>query len=195
MKKVILFGTAAAVLAATPAIAQNVRGGGASQTRADVPARVQAAFARVDTNRDGFVTQAEAQSAPTVTREQRQANRGERRANRGGNREARFAALDTNGNGSISRDEFFARRGGQGADRAERQAARAERRAQRGGQGLRFGGRGFERMDSNQDGRVSLAEATASRLQRFDRIDTNRDGRLTREERQAARAQRRATRG
>jgi len=48
------------------------------------------------------------------------------------------------------------------------------------------------RVDTDRDGRISLAEMTAQRLARFDRLDTNRDGTLTREERRVARAQRRA---
>lgn len=206
MKKAIILGAAAAVLAVTPTLAQNVGGAAAGQTRADVTARVQTAFARVDANRDGFVTQAEAQSVAGATRQQRQANRGERRAERAQQREARFTRLDVNRDGAISRDEFFAQRTRQGGDRAERrgdrqerraerQERRQERRAQRGQRGMRFGERAFARMDTNSDGRVSLAEATASRLQRFDRIDTNRDGRLTPEERQQARAQRQSNRG
>ena len=41
-----------------------------------------------------------------------------------------------------------------------------------------------------RDGRISLAEATRARLERFDRVDQNDDGRITREEVQALRAQR-----
>jgi hypothetical protein len=125
MKKIILFGAAAAALIATPTFAQQNRGGlerGAGLTRADVRARVQQAFARADTNRDGFVTQAEARSVRDAARGQRTANRGERR-------EARFAQLDANRDGEISRAEFFAPR--QRADRGERREIRSERRAQR----------------------------------------------------------------
>jgi hypothetical protein len=42
------------------------------------------------------------------------------------------------------------------------------------------------RMDSNHDGRVSLAEAEARALEAFDRADANHDGVVTPEERQAA---------
>src|SRR3546814_20755641 len=58
-----------------------------------------------------------------------------------------------------------------------------ERRAHRG---MRFGAKRFERMDANQDGRVSLAEATTLRLQRFDRIDADRGGTIRSKERSAA---------
>jgi Ca2+-binding EF-hand superfamily protein len=185
MKNIILLGAAAAALSATPASAQQGRSAerGAGITRAEVQTRVRDMFARVDSNRDGFVTQAEAQAFRGAARAERQNKRGERR-------ESRFARLDANRDGSISRDEFFAR-----ADRGERRTARLERRGQRGGMMARLGGKRFERIDADKDGRISLAEVTTQRLRAFDRADANRDGRLTREERQAIRAERQARRG
>jgi hypothetical protein len=188
MKKIVLLGVAFAALIATPTLAQQGHGleRGAGVTRAQAEARVRDMFARVDANRDGFVTQAEAQAFRGAARAGRQENRGERR-------EDRFARLDANRDGSISRDEFFAR-----ADRAgggERRAARFERRGGRGGMMAGLGGKRFERIDADKDGRISLAEATTQRLRAFDRADANRDGRLTREERQAIRAERQARRG
>lgn len=50
-----------------------------------------------------------------------------------------------------------------------------------------FAARMFETADVNKDGRVSLAEAQQAALQRFDRADLNRDGRLTPDERRQAR--------
>ena len=184
MKKIVLLGAAVAALIATPTFAQQGRGleRGAGVTRAQVEARVRDMFARVDANRDGFVTQAEAQAFRGAARAGRQENRGERS-------EARFARLDANRDGSISRDEFFARAGR--GDRAER----GERRGQRGGMMAGLSGKRFERIDADRDGRVSLAEVTTQRLRAFDRADANRDGRLTREERQAIRAERQARRG
>jgi hypothetical protein len=133
MKKIVLFGAAAAALLATPALAQQDGGGmdgGAGVTRAQVQARVQQAFARVDVNRDGFVTQQEAQSVRGTVR-------GEPRGNRGQAREARFAQLDANRDGEsavpssslrVPRPELAQRR----EMRAERRAQRVERRGQRG---------------------------------------------------------------
>jgi len=195
MKKIIFATAAAAVLVATPTLAQMQRGDGAGITRAQVETRVRTAFARVDTNRDGFIDETEGQAI-------RGKARGARTEARGDRREAAFTRLDTNKDGSISRAEFMNR--AKSGDRAELRAARAERRAERqelrqqrrGGGGLgRLAGRRFQRVDANQDGRISLAEVTQARLQRFDRIDANRDGRITREERQAARAARQARRG
>ena len=192
MKKFVLAGAAAAVLVSAPAMAQQARGEfdrAQGITRGEVETRVRQVFARVDTNRDGFVTQAEAQAARQAFRANRQEQRQERR-------EARFARLDTNRDGSISRAEFSARqeRADQGDRRelrAERRAQRLERRGQRGGFAARLGGgRMFERLDTNRDGRVSLGEATSARLAAFDRADANRDGRVTREERRALRSER-----
>ena len=202
MKKIIYLGAAAAALIAAPGLAQQESGfeRGAGITRAQVETRVRDMFARVDSDRDGFITQAEAQAF-------RGAARAELRNDRGNRREARFARLDANRDGSISRDEFFARagrgdranegerRGLRAERRAERRAARLERRGQRGGMMARFGGKRFERVDADKDGRISLAEVTTQRLRAFDRADANRDGRLTREERRAVRAERQARRG
>ena len=197
MKKAILFGAAAAVLAASaPALAQPARSGAGDRivTRADMQDRVRSNFMRVDANRDGFVTRAEAQAVAGERRGGRREARAERRENRGERRAAQFARLDANRDGMISRAEFSAPRArGDRAElrqqRAERRANRMERRGQRGGGG--FGLRAFERQDANRDGRLSLAEAIRARLVRFERLDLDRDGRLTREERQRARAERR----
>jgi hypothetical protein len=197
MKKIILLGAAATALIATPALAQQGLSGvdrGAGVTRAQVETRVRDMFAPVDANRDGFVTQAEAQAVHASVRSGRQAERGERR-------EERFARLDANRDGQISRAEFFAPR--QGAERGERRALRTERRAERmerraerrGNRGLRFGARAFERMDVNKDGRISLAEVTELRIRAFTRADANRDGRVTREERRSLREVRQNRRG
>jgi Ca2+-binding EF-hand superfamily protein len=194
MKKLAIFGAAAAALIAVPTIAQigrDANSGGIART--EIPTKVREGFLRIDRDRDGFVTQAEADSYRTSIR-------GERRDRRQERREARFDRLDRNRDGAISRDEFFASR--DRADRAERREDRRGRRAERrerrmerrADRGLRFGPRAFERMDSNRDGRVSLAEATEHRLRRFDRVDANRDGRISREERRSFRSDRRRDR-
>jgi Ca2+-binding EF-hand superfamily protein len=192
MTKAFLIGAAAAALLAVPASAQPQRPAAPALDRAPIEARIAEHFQRVDANRDGFVTREEAEGARDAMRAQRQERRGERRA-------ALFARLDADRNGVISREEFErpqARAEGERGERGERRAERGERRGQRfahrrgGRMGGGFGGEAFARLDSNGDGRVSLAEATAGRLQRFDRVDSNRDGRIDREEAQAARAER-----
>jgi Ca2+-binding EF-hand superfamily protein len=199
MKKIVLLGAAAAVIA-TPSLAQQERGGihrGVGITRADVQSRISTQFARVDADRDGYVTQIEAEAF-------RGSVRGDRREARQDRREERFARLDANRDGQISRGEFFApRQRGERAERPdqraerrdERRADRAQRRGQRGRLFARLGERRFNRVDANKDGRISLAEATQLRLQAFDRADLNRDGRLTREERRSLRAGRQDRRG
>jgi hypothetical protein len=193
MNRIVLAGAALTVLAAVPAAAQ---WGGARErpagplTRAAVEAQVQARFAAVDADRDGYVTQAEARARAEAGRSERQARRGERRAQL-------FARLDANGDGAISRAEFDARpaarveagkRGeARGERRMHRMAHRADRRAHRGAMMARFGARAFEAMDADKDGRVSRAEASAHAVARFDRVDANHDGTITPEERRAAR--------
>jgi hypothetical protein len=187
MKTLLICGAAAAALVAGTAIAQmpQARAPMADKvlTRADVQAKVTQHFAKLDANRDGFVTKAEAEARKA----QRTEKRGEKRAER---RDSRFDRIDTNKDGSISRAEFEARQ----ARHQQRVAARdhdgdgkPDRGMHRGrhGIGAGFGARMFAMADGNHDGRVSMQEATATALQHFDMADSNRDGRITREERQS----------
>lgn len=187
MLKMMIAGVGVAALAATAALAQ-VPGTAAVprdgvQTRAEVTQRVQTMFARMDANRDGFLTQEEARSMATQARQQR-GQRAADPARREQRMDQAFARMDLNRDGAISRAEFDQVR-----------AQRGERRAERGMRGKRMagmramGGRMFETADANRDSRVSLAEATTAALQRFDQADRNRDGQITREERQQARQQ------
>ena len=136
----------------------------ADVTRAQLVERLDARFARLDTNRDGSVTAAE------------------RVAQRAARQLQRFQRLDKDGNGALSPTEFAAR-----GDRAER----GERR--RGGRG-RLGRGGGADVDANGDGTISRAEFQARALARFDRGDLDRNGVLTAAERQQARAGMRAQR-
>jgi Ca2+-binding EF-hand superfamily protein len=190
MKTLFLAGAALAVLAASPAAAQPGGEGrtrfGQPQTRAQVEARVEARFARADSNRDGFVTRDEVRARTEARRAERQGRRGERRAQR-------FERLDSNRDGMISRavfDSVDSGREGRRAAQGDRRGARFAHRGGRGRHGLMaagFGGRAFAMMDLDRDGRVALAEARRSALQRFDRADSNRDGTVTPGERRAAR--------
>lgn len=71
--------------------------------------------------------------------------------------QARFARLDKNGDGFITRDEV------------------PERRADR-----------FAELDTDKDGKVSRSEMVEGALRRFDALDTNKDGQITPDERRAA---------
>ena len=185
MKKILL--GSGLLLAATAAAAQvaPVQPRDGIQTRAEAVERTRTMFARIDTNRDGFITMAEAQAVRGQARGQRM-NRAERRMDPARRAQA-FERLDANRDNVISRDEW-----------ARAQEARSQRIAQRGqgagmqrmrGQGRMGGGMMLRMADADRDQRVSLQEATNAALQRFDRVDLNRDGRVTREERQQARQQ------
>ena len=87
---------------------------------------------------------------------------------------ARFDALDTNKDGSLSADELAAGAPAGGP----------------GGPGGR-GGRGpGGRADADGDGKVSKDEYVTSQLRRFDAQDADKDGKLTKAERDAARERR-----
>jgi Ca2+-binding EF-hand superfamily protein len=163
------------------------------QTRADVQTKIAKHFARVDANRDGVVTKAEADTAMQVFRGKRAEKRADRRENR---REHAFDRLDTNHDGAISRPEWDAAQ----AQRQQRMASRdhdgdGRPDRKRFGRGLHgFGGHMFAMADANNDGRVTLQEAQSAALQHFDMVDANRDGQITREERMQMHRRMRANR-
>ena len=202
MKNALFAGIAAAgLIAIVPAFAQTAAPAPVAphapmardHTRAEVAAKVAEHFAKLDANRDGFVTKAEADAMRTQMRAKFADNRAERIEHRKQRTEMRrehsFERIDANNDGSISRAEFDAAHARRDAmvDRNKdgrpdgRRFAGAMRKMHAGMGG--FGGRMFEVADANKDGRVSLQEAQAAALQRFDTADVNRDGRITREER------------
>ena len=202
MKNALFVGIAAAgLIAIVPAFAQTPAPAPVAphapmardHTRAEVAAKVAEHFAKLDTNRDGFVTKAEADAVRGQMRAKFAENRPERIKHRKERTEMRrehsFERIDTNNDGSISRAEFdtahakrdaMADRNGDGM-RDHRRMAGAMRKMHAGMGG--FGGHMFETADANKDGRVSLQEAQGAALQRFDTADLNHDGRITREER------------
>ena len=189
MKKPLIGGaallvSAAAIAQVAPApVAASQTKAAKVHTRVEVQAKVTEHFAKVDTNRDGAVTKAEAEAARTALRSQFVERREDRR-------EQAFERIDGNRDGAISRAEWDA----QAAQRQQRVAAR-----DRDGDGRRDGGRFhgggmhnlgghmFEMADANKDGRVTLQEAQAAALRHFDTADANRDGQITPEERQQLR--------
>lgn len=210
MKKTLMIGGAlATAIAAATAFAQMPPPPGGPggpppfpATRAELQAKIAEHFKAADTNKDGFVTKAEADAAreamKSKMRAQHEAMRAEWRAKK-------FAELDKDGNGAISKAEFTAPRvpPADGAGRPDRPGKdghgfRGDRRGPGGPEGRRgpgghgfgpggFGGeRWFERADTNKDGKLTLAEASAGPLAMFDRIDTNHDGKISPEERDIA---------
>ena len=167
----------------------------AIHTRAEVGMHVQTIFARLDSNRDGFVTKAEAQSVKAGG----DAKRGERAAKRAGarNPDAVFDRIDANRDGSSSRAEFAAaparheRRLTVRTDRNADGGIERGRMMRGGGMGMGLRGQMFDMADTNRDGRVTMAEATAAAYRHFDMADANRDGQITREERMQMRQGRR----
>ena len=79
----------------------------------------------------------------------------------------RFAALDTDKDGTLSS---------------------AEQKAVQGQRGPGGPGGGLRRADANGDGTITKDEYIAAQLERFDRQDADKDGKLTKAERDAARA-------
>jgi Ca2+-binding EF-hand superfamily protein len=159
-----------------------------TMTRDEVVSHIRDMFAKLDANRDGFITKEEAEAAHERMAGEMHEKMVKQMAERGADGSAAFDRLDTNKDGSISRQEFDAGR-----------KIREERRVivmQEGGGpgmvrmhriGMGFGGgRMFDMADTNKDGRVSLQEATAAALQHFDKADVNHDGKLTPEERRQA---------
>lgn len=206
MKRVLLSAVAAvSVLAIAPALAQTAPAAPQvtihrqiamqPMTRAAMIQKVQQHFARLDADRDGFITRAELDAAPKPKR-----FRLERRGGDGAaklpDRGAMFDRLDSNRDGYISRQEFtsaqpvvnerrvFVIRDGTAAGEQGHRGMMGMH-MRHGGMGV-FGGHMFEMADANKDGRVSLQEATAAAAAHFDRADANHDGTLTREEMRAA---------
>ena len=198
--KTLLFSTAAIAAAAiTPAFAQdtNVDVHVMSRepiTRTAMVQKVQDHFAKLDANRDGFVTKEEAESGREEIRIERRDRIEKRLAEKGAelpDREAMFDRMDSNHDGSISRDEFTSAKPhvdkqrviviNDDGDHADgRQDIRIHR------SGMRFGGHMFELADADKDGRVSMQEATNAAAAHFDKADSNHDGTLTRDEMRAA---------
>jgi Ca2+-binding EF-hand superfamily protein len=198
---IVTTGAALAQPVPVPVPAPNVqamqmhRGSMKTVTRDEVVAHVRDMFAKLDTNRDGFVMKAEAEAAHQRMAGAMHERRAERIARRGANAGAAFDRLDVNKDGYLTRQEFDAGR----QLRQERRAMVMQQGRMAGMMrmhaGMGFGhGRMFEAADVNKDGRVSIQEATAAALQHFDAADLNHDGRLTPEERMQMRQQLRAQR-
>jgi hypothetical protein len=193
-------GTAPALVAPTVPRVRTMAMTGRTMARDEVSAHVRSMFARLDINRDGFVTRDEMEAI----HQKMIGMRGEMQKRFGGHempradRSAMFDRLDTNHDGSISRQEYIL---AQPQVREKRLMVMEHAPAP----GARMpgmpdmphmhgmmthragmGGHLFEMADANRDGRVSLAEAESAALAHFDRADLNHDGKITPDERSQA---------
>jgi Ca2+-binding EF-hand superfamily protein len=155
-------------------------------TRADAEKRLTEHFAMLDLNHDGVLTRDEIAKA-------RREHGPE--AMMKAHRDREFAALDTDKNGSLSREEFEAPRamrhmaaldGPPRPPKGHPMLRQIVMRHMGGPDGAMMGGAWFDRADANKDDKVTLAEAKASVLAMFDRADLNHDGIITPDERRAA---------
>ncbi len=82
----------------------------------------------------------------------------------------RFATMDSNKDGVVTKDELTAQLAARMGDSSPPpQMVDAM----------------FERLDANEDGKITAAEVEAIETARFDEMDTDKDGTLTPEERRA----------
>ena len=187
----------------TVAIADPGHGGGASSKF----------MAKFDVNKDNMVTLDELNTVSkqrfrnmdtdgnnVVTLEEFKAYVSQRRAER---QQQRFAEIDTNSDGSISKDEFvqyqqkIAEQRFQKIDAnnddivgkeefdARKHGFRDDKSSHHGKHGMRQHGGGdrfFSRMDSSHDGQLSLDETLAAWSKWFNRIDANHDQVVTADE-------------
>lgn len=117
--------------------------------------RIDGAFSAIDTNKDGFTDRAEIEAAETKVLANRKSQQLKQR-------EEAFRQLDKDKNGSLSLQEF--------------NSALAAQNAKPNVTAY------VTRLDTNKDGKVSMAESRAPAAARFDKLDANKDGVLSVEE-------------
>ena len=170
-------------------------------SKAEMLARADARFDRLDTNKDGQLSAEERKAGMDAARKAMAEKKGGElqdfmpgaRRGGGGMGERMMARIDTNGDGLISKAENramvearFARmdadkdgmvEAGEGrkgwGKRGEGRGGKAK--GMRGGRG---GGAGMMMADTNKDGAISKAEFDAMSAQRFAKLDTNSDGKI-----------------
>jgi Ca2+-binding EF-hand superfamily protein len=156
MKRALFAATALALAALALPGAQAADKDGATKSRTGY-------FERLDTDKDGAVT---LQEMTTV-------------------HHARFAKIDANGDGSVTRDEFMAYSAKPKPANAKPSDTKAsERKAKY-----------FERLDADKSGAISGQEWDAVAEQQFAALDADKDGKVTKDEMAAARERFRGHRG
>lgn len=213
MKKFLTTAAIGAMLTAGAAVAMQSQAPTAPKqpvSKAEMLARADARFDRLDTNKDGQLSAEERKAGAEAARAAMAEKKGGElqdfmpgaRRGGGGMGERMLARFDTNGDGLISKAENramaearFARmdadkdgtvEAGEGrkgwGKRGEGRGGKAK--GMRGGRG---GGAGMMMADTNKDGAISKAEFDAQSAQRFAKLDTNKDGKIDATEMQAQR--------
>lgn len=213
MKKFLTTAAIGAMLTAGAAVAMQSQAPTAPKqpvSKAEMLARADARFDRLDTNKDGQLSAEERKAGAEAARAAMAEKKGGElqdfmpgaRRGGGGMGERMLARVDTNGDGMISKAENramvearFARmdadkdgtvEAGEGrkgwGKRGEGRGGKAK--GMRGGRG---GGAGMMMADTNKDGAISKAEFDAQSAQRFAKLDTNKDGKIDATEMQAQR--------
>ncbi len=175
-------------------------------SKAQMLARADARFDRMDTNKDGQLSADERKAGAEAARAAMAERKGGEMADfmpgrgRGGMGERMMGRADTNGDGLISKAENramlearFARMDADN-DGSIEAGERGKKMGKRGeGRGGKRGGRGGSGMmmaDTDKDGVITRAEYDAQSAQRFTKLDSNNDGRITKDEMRAGRPQR-----
>jgi hypothetical protein len=151
-----LFLTAFLTTFSAAAFAQNASApaqGAQALSRTAYMQKVDGAFVAVDSNKDGFMDRMEIESAETKVMAARKTAVLRQR-------EALFRNLDANKDGNLTIQEFNAKVVAAALPKPNATPV-------------------LGRLDTNKDGKVSLAENRAPSMAQFDRADTNKDGLLT----------------
>ena len=150
------------VSAASPALPQAATAPKGPQpiSRTVYMARVDSTFGAVDANKDGFTDKSEIEAFEAKALAARKAQLLKQR-------ETAFRQMDKDKNGTLSLAEFNA---AMAAQTPKPNAAPQ-----------------IARLDTNKDGRVSMAESRGPAGAQFDRLDTNKDGILSVDEQAKAR--------
>ncbi|UUX98628.1 EF-hand domain-containing protein [Sphingomonas sp. J315] len=213
MKTFLTTAAIGAMLTAGAAIAMQTQAPTAPKqpiSKAEMLARADARFDRLDTNKDGQLSAEERKAGAEAARKAMAERKGGELqdfvpgARRGGTAIGgrMLARVDTNGDGLISKAEHramaearFVRMDADKDGMVEAGEARkgwGKRGEGRGGKAKamrdgRGGGAGMMMADTNKDGAISKAEFDAQSAQRFAKLDTNSDGKIDAAEMKAQR--------
>lgn len=165
----------------------------APATTSSVSAPKHHGFAK-DADKNGVITRAEAQNAANAAFDRMDANKDgkldkvDRDLQRTAMREKAFSRLDTDNSGSISKAEYLAVRGAKDGDAKRPGASGKMGQGEMGHARFRGHGGGMMHADADKNGSISKAEFTTAAMTRFDAMDSNKDGQVSADERKAARA-------